>query len=476
MIRFFLIFGWGAFISFCANPLFPTYQEVEEEYPVVILGGGIGALTSSIYLSRAGVNPLVITGPNLGGAITQSHSVQNWPGELEISGLSLSERVKEQALKNEAILLSEVVVDVDFSTRPFTITTQAIGAEGTTRKIKADTCIIAMGATPKFLNVPGESKYWSRGVYSCAVCDGGLYREKTVAVVGGGDSALTEAHYLSNIASKVYVIVRGDHFRSIEKERMKEILGKPNIEVLYNAEVKEVGGNQSRVTHLLIENNRHQKKQQIPVDALFLAIGSKPNTDLFTGQLELDQQGYIVLKQHQETSISGVYAVGDVADPEFKQAISAAGDGSKAALQAQKYLTRFQPGSMLAKATRSPATNKPVIEIETEAELDKVLCESHGSVILDFYGDYCGPCRTFGPQFTSWANEFQGKITFAKVNVEQAQALCQTYQVHAIPTLIVLDKEGKVVRKSCGINEIAEVGKRLNSAKGRPKIDAEVFK
>jgi thiol-disulfide isomerase/thioredoxin len=332
-----------------------------------------------------------------------------------------------------------------------------------------------MGAMPKFLNVPGEGKYWSRGVYSCAVCDGGLYRDKVVAVVGGGDSALTEAHYLSNIASKVYVLVRGDHFRSIERERMQTILGKSNIEVLYQTEVNEVRGNNTQVTHLIVENNRTHKKQQISVDALFLAIGSKPNTELFVGQLDLDQQGYIVLKQHQETSVSGVYAVGDVADPEFKQAISAAGDGSKAALQAQKYLTRFQPG-LIAKTSPLPVANQGVIEIETEAELDRVLCSSEGSVLLDFYGDYCGPCRTFGPQFVSWATEFQGKATFAKVNVQQAQGLCETYQIQAIPTLVVLDREGKVVRKSCGITEIAEVGKRLKSAKDRSKIDAEVFK
>jgi thioredoxin reductase (NADPH) len=474
MLKNYLIFGWAALSSLLANPLFSSLSEKEEEHPVVILGGGIGALTSAIYLSRAGINPMVITGPNLGGAITQSHSVQNWPGELEITGLSLSERVKEQALKNEAVLLTENVIDVDFSRRPFVITTQAIGT-GNTRKIKTDACIIAMGAMPKFLNVPGEGKYWSRGVYSCAVCDGGLYRDKVVAVVGGGDSALTEAHYLSNIASKVYVLVRGDHFRSIERERMQTILGKSNIEVLYQTEVNEVRGNNTQVTHLIVENNRTHKKQQISVDALFLAIGSKPNTELFVGQLDLDQQGYIVLKQHQETSVSGVYAVGDVADPEFKQAISAAGDGSKAALQAQKYLTRFQPG-LIAKTSPLPVANQGVIEIETEAELDRVLCSSEGSVLLDFYGDYCGPCRTFGPQFVSWATEFQGKATFAKVNVQQAQGLCETYQIQAIPTLVVLDREGKVVRKSCGITEIAEVGKRLKSAKDRSKIDAEVFK
>ncbi|MGE0670984.1 MAG: FAD-dependent oxidoreductase [Parachlamydiales bacterium] len=459
------------------SPAVSAPTVIEEEHPVVILGGGIGALTSAIYLSRAGLAPVVVTGPNVGGAITQSHSVQNWPGEFEISGVGLMDQVKDQAVQNGAILLSETVAHVDFSSRPFIITTkQLTGGNETIRTIKAQACIIAMGATPNRLKVPGEEKYWSHGVYSCAVCDGGLYKEKVVAIVGGGDSALTEAHYLSNIARKVYVVVRGDQFRAVEKERMQAILSRSNVEVIYNSEIKQIYGNDDEVTHIIIQNNKSQKRDKLSVDAVFLAIGSTPNSALFSKDIELDGNGYIVLKKYQETSIEGVYAVGDIADPEFKQAISAAGDGSKAALQAQQHLARYQPKPVAKKTAAPVPSEKPVIEIATREELAKLLKVADGGIILDFYGDYCGPCRMFAPQYASWAKEFQGKITFAKVNVEKANGLCEAYQIRVIPTLVILDKEGKVIRKSAGSIEIAEVGKRLDSAKDSALIDSAIFK
>jgi len=450
---------------------------VEEEYPVVVLGGGIGAMTSAIYLSRAGLSPVIVTGPTVGGAITQSHSVQNWPGEVEISGVALTEQVKEQAMHNGVTLLNETVVDVDFSKRPFVITTaDPVANSGKPqRKIRAQACIIAMGAKPNLLKVPGEDRYWSQGIYSCAVCDGGLYKDQVVAVVGGGDSALTEAHYLSNIARKVYVVVRADRFRSVEKERMQSILQKPNVEVIYHSEVIEIQGNGEEVTHISLRNNLDQTKKQLPVNGVFLAIGSTPNTALFKGKVDLDSNGYILLKKHQEASVKGVYAVGDIADPEFKQAITAAGDGSKAALQAQHYLTHYQQKSVAGGVNKPASKSNPIVEIKTPEELSKLLAEADGGVILDFYGDYCGPCRMFAPQYEAWANEFQGKITFAKVNVEKARRLCETYHIRSIPTLVVLNKEGKVMRKSSGIVEIAEVGKRLDKERDKANVDPIVF-
>ncbi len=477
MLKKYFSFWWLVLSTLFICPADSAPAVVEGAYPVVVLGGGIGALTSAIYLSRAGLTPIVITGPNVGGVITQSHSVQNWPGELDISGEALIEHVKAQAVDNGAVLLNEEVTEINFSNRPFIITTQQLsGSSGTNRTIKAQACIIAMGATPNLLKVPGENKYWLRGVYSCAVCDGGLYRDKVVAVIGGGDSALTQIHYLSNIARKVYVVVRGDRFRTLEKKRMQSILSRPNVEVIYNSEVKEVQGNERKMTHLFIQNNQNQKKQQLVVNAAFLAIGSTPNTALFKNDLELDSKGYIVLKKYQETSVEGVYAVGDIADPEFKQAITAAGDGSKAALQAQQFLSQYQPEPAPKKKSATVPKAKSVIEIKTKEELAKLLSEMKGAVILDFYGDYCGPCRMFGPQYEAWAEEFQGKIGFAKINVEKASELCEAYQICVVPTLVILDKEGRVVQKSSGSIEIAEVGKRLDKAKNSSDIDPAVFK
>ncbi len=373
-------------------------EVVEEEHPVVILGGGVAALTSAVYLSRAGMTPVVITGPSIGGTITQSHNVQNWPGEMSIIGVDLGEKMKQQAEMNGALLQPEIVVSVDFSKRPYLVTTKKIiGSDEQLKRYRTQSVIIALGASPNLLNVPGETGnggYWSQGVYSCAVCDGSLYKDKVVAVVGGGDSALIEAQYLSNIASKVHILVRRDEFRTVEKQRLKEILSNPNIQVHYKTVVKEIKGDGEKVTHLVLVDSKSQKTWELPTDALFLAIGSRPNTELFNNQLELDSAGYIVLKQHQQTSLEGVYAIGDVADPEFKQAVSAAGDAAKAAIQAQKFLASqtllAKKTQSLAKAEHKPAHRK-VIEIHSRLEFEKELREANVPVFVDFYSTHCGP-------------------------------------------------------------------------------------
>ncbi|MBS0603541.1 MAG: FAD-dependent oxidoreductase [Verrucomicrobia bacterium] len=455
----------------------------EEEHQVVILGSGVGALTSAVYLSRAGITPVVITGPSVGGTITQSHNVQNWPGEMSISGVELGDRVRNQAELNGAILQPELVVSVDLTKRPFLITTKKIiGSTEQLKRYKAQSVIIALGATPNLLNVPGESGqggYWSRGVYSCAVCDGSLYKDKVVTVVGGGDSALIEAQYLSNIASKVHLLVRRDEFRSVEKERMKEILSRPNIEVHYRTVVKEIRGDGDKVTHLLLESTSSKQAWELKTDALFLAIGALPNSGLFRNQLELDPSGYIVLKKHQQTSVDGVYAIGDVSDPEFKQAISAAGDAAKAAMQAQQYLASNAALShqkeALAKAEIKPEARK-VIEINSKEQFDKEIREADCAVFVDFYSTHCGPCRTFSPVYDEWAKQFGGKIKFLKVNADRAEEIFRAYQIRAVPTLVILDSKGNIIRKSTGFGEISEVDKRLEKMKDKTVFSPQDFR
>src|SRR5581483_9720015 len=232
-------------------------EVIEHEHPVVILGGGVAALTSAVYLSRAGISPLVITGPSIGGTITQSSNVQNWPGEISISGSELGEKVRHQAEMNGAILQPETVVAVDFSKRPFLITTKkVIGSGEDLMYYRAHSVIIALGSTPNYLGVPGEVEsngHLSPGVYTCAVCDGSLFKDKVVAVVGGGDSALIEAEYLSNIASKVHILLRKAQFRAGEKQRLKEILSNPKIQVHYNTTIKQIKAEQGQLSRLLVE-------------------------------------------------------------------------------------------------------------------------------------------------------------------------------------------------------------------------------
>jgi len=452
-------------------------QVSEEEHPVVILGGGVAALTSAVYFSRAGITPIVITGPTVGGTITQSHNVQNWPGEFSIPGFELGEKVLNQATANGAILYSENVVSVDFSKRPFIITTQKmIGSHEPTKKYKAHAVLIAMGASPNMLQVPGETNYWSKGVYSCAVCDGFLYKDKVVSIVGGGDAALIEAQYLANIAAKVHLIVRKDTFRSVENERMKEILAHPNIQVHYQTVVKEIKGDGEKVTHLVLTDAKNQNGWELKSEALFLAIGARPNTDIFRNQLELDPQGYIALKKHQQTSMEGVYAIGDVADPEFKQAISAAGDAAKAALQAQKFLaSRKEPLAPVAKTPLETPLNK-VIEITSKAQFKKELQDSEGAIFVDFYAPWCGPCRTFAPLYEKWAKKYGSKVKFLKVSAEHAEEIFRDYQIRSIPTLVILDQKGNVIRKSSGSREFSDLEKQLEKFKDKAVLSPQDFR
>jgi thioredoxin reductase (NADPH) len=320
-------------------------HEMEHRDPrpdsVLVLGSGVGGLTSALYLARAGLHPLVITGKNPGGLLTQSHSIQNWPGELEIDGLALTDRIKAQAEANGARFVDEEVVAVDFSQNPFRITTRPLDSEGPLTTRHAYAAIIAMGTQPNFLGVPGETGpdgYWGRGVTQCAVCDGNLYTGKRVGVVGGGDAAVLEASYLANLAKEVFLFVRKNRFRVSDESRLRQLLTKPNVKVFYQTCIERIEGDGEKLTQVILKS--HKKRTfPFPLDGLFLAIGSTPNTAIFQKILSLDKKGYIRLTQGQKTDIPGIYAVGDIADPHYQQAISAAGDGAKAALQAQEFLS-----------------------------------------------------------------------------------------------------------------------------------------
>lgn len=424
-----------------------------QQADVVILGGGIGALTSAIYLARSGVIPIVIEGRSPGGTITQSYKVQNWPGEIEITGWDLTDKIKKQALQNGVILLEEEVLSVDFSKRPFLITTQENIDPTKKKELRANSCIVAMGAASNYLGVPGEMQYWSKGVYNCAVCDGSLYKDKTVAVVGGGDAAVLEAEYLSGIAKKVYVIVRKGELKGFEKGREKDLLQKGNIDILYYTTVQEIKGDEKTVEVLVLQDARTKEEKLLAVDGVFLAIGAKPNTALFENKLELDTSGYIILKKDLETSVPGVYAIGDIIDPVYKQAISAAGDGAKAAIQAHRYLIEHKQQAQSSSVRSSAKSKGVVIEITNREQLQK-LFSSHQLIIVDFYATWCGPCRYLSPFFDKWASDFKDKAVFCKVNVDTAPDLAALYQIQGMPTVLVFEGGERVSKRKVGTQEI----------------------
>lgn len=431
--------------------------------PVVILGGGVGSLTSALYLGRAGYQPLVIEGPTPGGLLTQSSSVQNWPGEMEVTGYQLVEKMHAQAEANGARFLSEEVIGVDFSKRPYTITTRTLDGSKKTHQIQAESCIIAMGTKPNFLGIPGEQEYWGKGVTNCAICDGALYKGKVVGVVGGGDAAVVEALYLSNIAREVHVFVRKDALKAIEEKRIQAVKEKTNVKFHYNTSLSEVKGDGENVTGVVLNNG-----SKFPLDGLFLAIGSTPNTGVFKNALKLDKQGYILLEKDQETSVKGVYAIGDIVDPVYKQAISASGDGAKAAMQSQQYLSD-RANRLIVKnelAVKKTAA-KEVVEVSSVEQFHKEITGSQIPVVVDFYATWCGPCKQVSPVLEASASQLAGKVKFLKVNVDKFYDLSTDYNIRAMPTVILFDTSGKETARKVGFNQIQELLNQLHESEGQ---------
>ncbi|MCR4313623.1 MAG: thioredoxin-disulfide reductase [Candidatus Uhrbacteria bacterium] len=303
---------------------------------VIIIGSGPAGYTAAIYAARADMKPLLFEGQRLGGQpggqLMLTTEVENFPGFPEgLMGPEMMEKFKAQATKFGTRIISEDVVRVDLSKRPFSVYTSA-------RTYWTNTLIICTGAQAMWIGVPGEENYQGHGVSACATCDGFFFRDKEILVVGGGDSAMEESNFLTKFAKKVTVVHRREELRA-SKIMQERALKNPKIDFLWNTEVREVLGDGTKLTGVRIFNNQTNQESEILTEGLFVAIGHTPNTDVFAGQLELDQKGYIVTKPGSTaTSVEGVFAGGDVADHTYRQAITAAGTGCMAALDAERWL------------------------------------------------------------------------------------------------------------------------------------------
>ncbi|MCU0367197.1 MAG: thioredoxin-disulfide reductase [Cyclobacteriaceae bacterium] len=300
---------------------------------VLIIGSGPAGYTAAIYAARAGLTPVLYTGGQPGGQLTTTNDVENFPGYPEgINGPQMMMDLQKQAERFGTKVNFGLVTSVDFSTYPFKVVVD----ENDT--IQAESIIIATGASAKYLGIPSEETYANRGVSACAVCDGYFYRGKEVAVVGAGDSAAEEATYLSKLCTKVHLIVRREEMRA-SKIMQQRVLNTPNIEIHWNTETDEILGDDNGVNAVRVKNNKTGEMKVISVQGFFLAIGHKPNTDIFKGQLDMDEAGYLKVQPGStKTNIEGVFAVGDVADRVYRQAITAAGSGCMGALDAEKFL------------------------------------------------------------------------------------------------------------------------------------------
>lgn len=305
---------------------------------LLILGSGPAGYTAAVYAARANLNPVLITGMQQGGQLTTTTEVENWPGDAnDLTGPVLMQRMQEHAEKFETEIIFDHINSVDFSKRPFTLT-------GDMGSYTCDALIIATGASAKYLGLESETQFMGKGVSACATCDGFFYRGKKVAVVGGGNTAVEEALYLANIASEVHVIHRRDSFRS-EKILAKRLLDKAengNVVLHYNRTLEEVVGDDAGVTGVVIKDTASGATESLDLHGVFIAIGHKPNTDMFEGQLDMEN-GYLNVHSGTngnatQTSVEGVFAAGDVSDHIYRQAITSAGTGCMAALDAERYL------------------------------------------------------------------------------------------------------------------------------------------
>ena len=300
---------------------------------VLIIGSGPAGYTAAIYVARAGLSPILYTGGQPGGQLTITNDVENFPGYPDgINGPQMMVDLQKQAERFGTKVNYGLVTSVDFSGYPLKVVVD------NKHEVIAESVIIATGASAKYLGLPGETIYNNKGVSAYAVCDGYFYRGKEVAVVGAGDSAAEESTYLSKLVKKVHLIVRRDEMRA-SKIMQQRVLSTPNIEIHWNTETEEILGDDSGVTGVRVINNKTGKTSNISVQGFFLAIGHKPNTDIFRGIVDMDETGYIqVLPGSTKTNIPGVFAVGDAADKVYRQAVTAAGTGCMGALDAEKFL------------------------------------------------------------------------------------------------------------------------------------------
>lgn len=431
-------------------------MQSENVVPVAIIGSGPAGLSAALYIARAGMKAFLFAGPTPCGQLTQTTFIENWPGREKVLGIDLMHDVKHQAELFGACIISDTITYVDFSTWPFAMKTE----EG--REFKALSVILATGAHPKTLSIPGERKYWGKGVTTCAVCDAPFFVDKEVVVVGGGDTAAEEAFELAPYAKKVTVLVRGNAMRA-SVSMQKRMLESDNIEIQYNKELKAVYGNDEHVTSIDIYDSKLNKLENRPMDGVFLAIGHTPNSEIFKKDLKVDDLGYLVMKgRSQAASVPGVFAAGELQDPTYRQAAVAAGEGIKAALDAASFLYSVgfntKVGHALEKNFFETFSDEKIDlqEIITLKDFEKHVIKQKGLVVIDFYSKSCPGCVQMLPSLESLAIHMKEKVSIVKCNIFNALDVRRELKhnlglpVKTVPTIFIF-KDGKFLARSSNL-------------------------
>ena len=436
---------------------------------LVVIGSGPAGYTAALYAARANLNPLLITGFQRGGIpggqlMTTTH-VENFPGFPDgILGPDLMDRMKSQAVRWGTRLVEADVERLDLSQQPFQL--QADG-----RTIHTQSVILATGASANRLHVDGEDTFWSHGISACAICDGATpqFRNEEIAVVGGGDSACEEAVYLTKYGSKVHLIVRRDSLRA-SRAMADRVLANPLIEVHWKRQVGRFNGSDWLESIQLLDTDG-KAAEVLPVRGLFYAIGHTPNTDLLQGQIDLDDKGYLTTEPGRpETSVEGVFAAGDVADAEWRQGITAAGSGCKAALAAERWLSHHNLATRVQREQVEPAVaERPVnVDVTTEATYDpqglwqkgsfalrKLYHDSAKPLMVIYTSPSCGPCHVLKPQLQRLIQELDGSAQAVVIDIEADQEIAEQAGVNGTPTVQLFHNKA-MVKQWRGVKQRSE--------------------
>lgn len=416
---------------------------------LVIIGSGPAGYTAAIYAARANLKPVLLEGLQAGGMpggqLMTTTAVENFPGFPKgITGPNLMARMKAQAQHWGTECYTEDVIAVDLSQRPFTIWTEE-------QELKTHSLIIATGATAKRLGLIHEAQFWNRGISACGLCDAPapLFRDQDLAVVGGGDSAAEEAVYLTKYGSHVHLLVRR-HQMKASKTLQDRVLNHPKITIHWHTEVRDVFGSRHQLEGIEIYDNQTGISKDLPIKGLFYAIGHRPNTRLFQGQLALDKAGYIKVEpSSMKTSLEGIYAAGDVQDREYRQAVTAAATGCIAALSAERWLSQNNLIQEIRPAQQAQKTEtaKPEAKSIDRAfnlyqtrhsggyALRKLFHESDRLIVVKYLSNSCGPCRILKPILNKVVDQYTNRIHFVEIDIEAEPEIAKTAQITGTPTV-----------------------------------------
>lgn len=419
---------------------------------VAIIGSGPGGLSAALYAARGGYNPIVFQGPKPGGQLTDTTWVENWPGMDTVSGAQAIKNITNQAKKFGAVIVPYTIEKVDFSDWPFTLYDQ------NNKKYNALTVIIATGATPRKLNVEGEKTYWGKGMLSCGICDAPLTKNQNAIIVGGGDAAIERAMQIAPYAKKIILLVRGDKMKA-SKFMQDKLKAFDHIKVYFNKEIIKILGDTKHITGAYIKDTNNKKTYKINTNWVFLSIGFIPDTNIFKGQLDLDQDGYIEHEcKTQQTSIEGVYVAGNACDSIYKQAGTASGDGSKAGLNAIDFLSKLNFDSTMKPIIKNSLLKPEIKEdqikdIKDSQEFENKIKQDKKTFVI-FYSSFCSTCNQVKKILENITKEFQNKLDFVKVDKENFSDLHEKYKINIVPTFVIFKNSKEISKLESEIDQI----------------------